>query len=64
MFMDDLKLSRKSNDHTVHLFSKDIIMKFGLKKCGVIVLKRGKVDKCDRVTLPDGQMMKEIEENG
>ena len=70
MFMDDLKLFGKSNDQidsliqTVHLFSKDINMEFGLKKCGILVLKRGKIDKCDGVTLPDGQIMKEIEKNG
>ena len=69
-FKDDMKLFGKSDDqidslvHTVHLLSKDINMEFRLKKCGVLVLKRGKVDKCDGVTLPDGQMMKEIEENG
>ena len=70
MFMDDLNLFGKNNDqidslvHTVHLFSKDINMELGLKKCSVLVLKRGKVDKCDGVILPDGQMVKEIEENG
>ena len=50
-FMDNLKLFAKSNDqidslvNTVHTFSEDIGMTFGIKKCGVLVLKRRKVDK-------------------
>ena len=48
LFMDDLKLffekRKKKLDSlvsTVQLFSRDIGMEFGLKKCGVTVLKRG-----------------------
>lgn len=61
MFMDDLNLSAKSIDRidslvqTVYVFRGDIRMEFGLKKCGVLVLKRGKVAKIDGVTLPDWQ---------
>ena len=50
-FMDNLKLFAKSNDqidslvNTVHTFSEDIGMTFGITKCGVLVLKRRKVDK-------------------
>ena len=59
--MDDLNLSAKSIDRidslvqTVYLLRGDIRMEFGLKKCGVLVLKRGKVAKIDGVTLPDWQ---------
>ena len=51
-FMDDLKLFGKSEKqvvslvNTVHTMSKDIGMEFGLQKCGVLVLKRGKVVRC------------------
>ena len=47
--MDDLKLFGKSQKqveslmNTVHTMSKDIGMEVGLQKCGVLVLKRGKV---------------------
>ena len=47
--MDDLKLFAKSKNEidslvqTVHLFSEDNVMQFGIKKCGVLVLERGKV---------------------
>ena len=68
--MDDLKLFAKSIDQidslvqTVYVFSEDIRMEFGLKKCGLLVLKRGKVVKMDGVTLPDGQARKQIDEDG
>ena len=45
LFMDDLKLLERSNDqidslvNTVYTLSEDIGMEFGIKKCGVLVLK-------------------------
>ena len=48
------------------MFSKDIGMEFGIKKCGMLVLKRGKVDKetSFSINLPDGKILKTIEEEG
>ena len=49
MFMDDLKLYAKSEQgleslvHTVRVFSEDIGMDFGIKKCAKLLLRRGKV---------------------
>ena len=46
-FMDDLKLFGKRNDQidslvqTVFIFSEDIGAEFGLKKCRVVILKKG-----------------------
>ena len=39
-------------------------MEFGLKKCGLVVMKRSKVVKYDGVDLPDGRRMKSVEEDG
>ena len=40
-------------------------MKFGLEKCAVLVMKRGKVTKSDGIRLPDDRMIKSIHgENG
>ena len=72
LFMDDLKLFAKSYDQidslvrTVHMFSEDIGMEFGIKKCGILVLKRGKVDKnkSNGLNLPNEQVMKAIDEEG
>ena len=61
LFMDDLKLFGKSDNEidtlvrTVHLFSKDIGMEFGVKKCGMVKLKRGKLNACTDIELPNGE---------
>ena len=49
LFMDDLKLFGKSDDQidslvqTMLTFSEDIGTQFGPKKCGVVILKKGKL---------------------
>ena len=68
--MDDLKIFAQSQREvnelisTVQMFSNDIGMEFGIKKCGVFVLKSGKVVLSEEVEMPDGERIKEIEENG
>ena len=48
LFMDDLKLYGKSESEIkglvsiVEVFSQDIGMEFGIKKCCVIIMNRGK----------------------
>ena len=70
LFMDDLKLYGKSRDQidslvrTVHLFSTDIRMEFGIKKCALLILKRGKAVECYGIILPDRQVMKQMDEDG
>ena len=55
LFMDDLKLFGKKQDQidslikTVHLFSSDIGMVFGIDKFGVVIVKRGKLVECNGV---------------
>ena len=67
-FMDDLKLFAKIKNQidplvqTAHIFSEDIGMQFGIKKCGVLIMERGKVIRTDGIRLPDGQHMKDIDE--
>ena len=54
-FMDDLKLFAKNEDqidslvNTVRIFPENIKMAFGLPKCGVLIMKRGKVVKSEGV---------------
>ena len=68
--MDDLKLFAKSKNQidflvlTVNIFSEDNGMQFGIKKCGVLTIERGKVIRTDGIRLPDGQHMKDIDETG
>ena len=68
--MDDLKLFGKSDDQinslvqTVFTFSEGIGMEFGLKKCGGVILKKGRLVKFDGIHLPNQEIMKEVDENG
>ena len=63
-FMDDFKLYAKNEKGldslvpTVQIFSDDIGIEFGIDKCAMLVLKRGKITKFDGVSLPDGKVMK------
>ena len=47
LFLDDIKLFVKSEEQIdslvqiVFIFSKDIGIEFGLRKCGVVILKKG-----------------------
>ena len=68
--MDDFKISEKSEQEvnglfsTVQILSIDIGMEFGIKiKCGVLVLKRGKVVPSEGVEIPDGKRINEVEKN-
>ena len=68
--MDDLKMPAKNEDqidnleNTVRTFSEEIKMEFGLPKCGVLIMKRGKVVKSNGISMSDENMMKNIEESG
>ena len=51
LFMDDLKLYSRSDKgldsliQTVHIFSEDIGMEFGIEKCAMLVIEKGKIVK-------------------
>ena len=66
MFMDDLKLYAKSEKaldslvQTVRVFSSDIGMEFGVDKCAVFTIKKGKLAQSHGISLPDGEVMKGI----
>ena len=49
---------------TVEVFSTDVGMEFGTKKCGTLVLKRGKVVRSDGLELPSGEKIQNVEEGG
>ena len=65
--MDDLKVYGKDKAEveslvaTVQLISQDIGMEFGVKKCGVVVLRRGKLCKSEVIKLINGQTIKEVD---
>ena len=39
-------------------------MKFGTKKCGLLVIKKGNVTECEVIQLSDGEVIKTLEKNG
>ena len=68
LFMDDLKLyshNEKELDllvQTIHIFSKYIGMEFGIEKCAVLVIEKGKIVKSVGIKLPDGKVIKSLQE--
>ena len=68
--MDDLILYAKSEEQTntlvrtLHVFSTDISMEFGIKKCGILAMKAGKILKSEGIKLPDGEVMKQVGQEG
>ena len=68
--MDDLKLFGKSEIqieslvNTAHAASDNIGMEFGIKKCGVLIMKRGKAMTCEGIEFPNGMTTKEVESEG
>ena len=67
LFMDDLKLytqSEKGLDslvQTVRVFSEDIGMEFGIEKCVMLVMEKGKTVKAVGIELPEGKAIKQQE---
>ena len=65
--MDGLKLLFKSEEQmdtlvrTVYVFNTDIGMEFGMKKCGVLTMKRGKVVRCEGIKSPNSEVIKEVQ---
>ena len=46
---------------TAHVFSTDIGMEFGMKKCGIFTMKRKKLVKYEGRKLLSCKVMKEVE---
>ena len=65
--MEDLKLYSRSEKglaslgQTVRAFSEDIGMKFGIEKCAMLVMEKGKIVKSVGIELPDGKVIKSLQ---
>ena len=70
LYMDDLKLFGMNEKelgmlvNTVRVFSNDICMQYGVSRCGVLVMKRGKMCKCKGNEIPSGELIKEVDTEG
>ena len=66
--MDDLKLySRNEKEldslvQTIRIFSKDIGMEFGIEKCAVLMIEKGKIVKSVGIELPESKVIKSLQE--
>ena len=69
LYMDDLKLYAKTDKEleglvqSERIFSNDIGMEFGINKCAVLILKRGKQTFSEGISLPGTGQMKSIGED-
>ena len=48
----------------MRIFSDDVGMLFGLDKCAVFVLKRGKMVRTEGIELPEGKRTREVNLDG
>ena len=68
LFMDDLKLYSRSEKgldslvQTVRFFNVDIGIEFGIEKCAMLVMEKGKTVKSVGIELPDGKVIKSLQE--
>ena len=66
LFMDDLKLYGRNEKEinslvrNVRVFSRDISMDFGIKKCAMMVMKRDNLDMSEGIRLPVGRLIRSI----
>ena len=47
---------------TVRVFSEDIEMEFGIEKCAMLVMEKGKIVKSVGIELPDSKVIKSLQE--
>ena len=47
---------------TVHVFSQDIAMEFGIEKCAMLVMENRKIVNSVGIELPDGKVIKSLQE--
>ena len=66
MFMDDIKIYGKdARDlevlvQTIRIITEDMRMEFGIDKCGMINIVRGKTIQTEGIRLPDDRIIKDI----
>ena len=69
-FMDDLKLyasnekSLESLIRTVCVFSNDTVMEFGVEKCAVLAMEKGKMTNSNEIALLNKTTMKGMKKGG
>ena len=66
--MDDFKLYSRSEKgldslvQTVRVFSEDVGIEFGIEKCAMLLMEKGKIVKSVGIELPNGKVIKSLQE--
>ena len=47
---------------TVHVFSEHIGIEFGIEKCAMLVMEKGKIVKLVGIELPDGKIINSLQQ--
>ena len=67
--MDDLKVYAKNEKdleyliQTGKIFSENIGMEFGLDKCAILIMKKGKTVEAEGVKFPDERKIRSLKED-
>ena len=66
--MADLKFYSRSEKgldslvQTVRVFSEEIEMEFGIEKCDMLLMGKGKIEKSVGAEVPDGKLIQSLQE--
>ena len=69
LLMGDLKRYGGSQTYidslikTAYTVTNDIGMRFGIDKCGIMAIRRSKQPECERITIGNGEVIDEIDNN-
>ena len=66
--MDDLKVYSKNQNQvdtlvqTIRVVTNDLRMEFGINKCAMLIMKRGRLTRSEGITLPDNLQIRGMKE--
>ena len=69
LFMDDLKVYGKNQNQgdtlvqTTRVVTTDMRMEFGINKCAMLIMKRGRLTHSEGITLPDNPQIRGMKED-
>ena len=62
LWMNSNEKGLNSLVQTIHVLSEDIGMEYGIEKCAMLVIEKGKIVKSVGIKLPDGKVIKSLQE--
>ena len=69
LFMDDIKVYGKNQNQvdtlvqTIRVVTTDMRMEFGINKCAMLIMKRGRLTHLEGITLPDNLQIRGMKED-